>query len=33
MDVTWVPFDGAHEIPPVVVDQVNAFVARVTGGK
>jgi phospholipase/carboxylesterase len=33
MDVTWVPFDGAHEIPSAVVDQVNAFVARVTGGK
>jgi len=33
MDVTWVPFDGVHEIPPVVVDQVNAFVARVGEGR
>lgn len=33
MDVTWVPFDGAHEIPLSVVEQVNAFVTRVvTGG-
>lgn len=29
MDVTWVPFDGDHEIPPVVVNAVNAFVNRV----
>jgi phospholipase/carboxylesterase len=32
MDVTWVPFDGGHEIPLVVVQQVNAFVGRVVGG-
>jgi phospholipase/carboxylesterase len=31
MDVTWVPFDGVHEIPPVVVEAVNSFVARVVG--
>lgn len=29
MDVTWVPFDGGHEIPPVVVNEVNTFVNRV----
>lgn len=28
-DVTWVPFDGGHEIPPVVVNEVNRFVNRV----
>ena len=28
-DVTWVPFDGGHEIPPLVIDAVNAFVQRV----
>ena len=28
MDVTWVPFDGGHEIPRVVVDAMNAFLAR-----
>jgi phospholipase/carboxylesterase len=31
MDVTWVPFEGGHEIPPLVVAQVNAFVARTVG--
>ena len=29
IDVTWVPFDGGHEIPPVVVNAVSAFVNRV----
>jgi phospholipase/carboxylesterase len=28
-DVTWLPFDGGHEIPPTVVDGVNRFVRRV----
>jgi phospholipase/carboxylesterase len=28
-DVTWLPFEGGHEIPPVVIDGVNAFVGRV----
>ena len=31
MDVTWLPFDGGHEIPPAVVEAVNAFVNRVVG--
>lgn len=29
LNVTWFPFNGAHEIPPDVVDEVNAFVQRV----
>ena len=28
MDVTWVPFDGGHEIPASVVTELNAFIAR-----
>jgi phospholipase/carboxylesterase len=28
MDVTWVPFDGGHEIPAAVVTELNAFIAR-----
>lgn len=28
-DVTWYPFEGGHEIPLDVVNQVNAFVQRV----
>lgn len=28
MDVTWYPFEGGHEIPLDVVEQVNAFVQR-----
>lgn len=28
VDVTWVPFDGGHEIPAIVVQQLNAFLAR-----
>jgi phospholipase/carboxylesterase len=28
-DVTWLPFDGGHEIPPAVIDGINAFVNRV----
>jgi phospholipase/carboxylesterase len=27
-DVTWVPFRGGHEIPPVVLDGLGAFLAR-----
>jgi phospholipase/carboxylesterase len=35
LDVTWVPFDGEHEIPAVVVAALNRFLARVlaAGGK
>lgn len=29
LNVTWYPFDGDHEIPLEVVNQVNAFVRRV----
>ena len=29
LDVTWVPFDGGHEIPPAVVTGLNAFLASV----
>ena len=29
LDVTWVPFDGYHEVPLAVVEEVNAFVGRV----
>jgi len=29
LDVTWYPFDGAHEIPADVVHQINEFVGRV----
>ena len=25
LDVTWLPFDGGHEIPAEVVDALNAF--------
>jgi phospholipase/carboxylesterase len=28
LDVTWVPFDGGHEIPAEVVVALNAFLAR-----
>jgi phospholipase/carboxylesterase len=24
-DVTWLPFDGAHEIPPALIDALDAF--------
>jgi phospholipase/carboxylesterase len=27
LDVTWVPFDGGHAIPSVVIQQLNAFLA------
>ena len=27
--VTWVPFDGGHEIPPPVVDALNQFLAKI----
>ena len=27
LDVTWVPFDGGHEIPAIVVRELNAFLA------
>jgi phospholipase/carboxylesterase len=26
--VTWVPFDGGHEMPMVVIDELNQFIAR-----
>lgn len=29
MDVTWVPFEGEHQIPAAVVSDLNAFLARV----
>ena len=29
MDVTWYPFDGAHDIPSDVIQRVNDFVQRV----
>ena len=29
MDVTWVPFDGGHEIPAGIVRELNAFLIRV----
>ena len=28
LDVTWHPFDGAHEIPAEVVSALNQFLAR-----
>ena len=28
MDVTWVPFQGSHEIPASVVQELNRFLAR-----
>ena len=31
LNVTWMPFDGDHEIPEAVVRQVNAFVQQVVG--
>ena len=31
MDVTWYPFDGAHDIPEEVVRATSAFVTRVIG--
>ena len=27
LNVTWVPFDGDHEIPALVIEQLNAFLA------
>jgi phospholipase/carboxylesterase len=29
--VTWVPFDGGHEIPSVVVQRLNDFLAKLPG--
>lgn len=29
MDVTWVPFDGSHEIPGWIVRELNEFLVRV----
>ena len=29
LNVTWLPFDGGHEIPVEVVDGVNAFVRNI----
>jgi len=31
LDVTWYPYDGGHEIPLTVVNEVNRFVDRVVG--
>jgi phospholipase/carboxylesterase len=28
LEVTWLPFDGGHEIPPAVVTGLNAFLAK-----
>jgi len=28
LNVTWLPFDGGHEIPLLVVDAINAFVSQ-----
>ena len=33
LDVTWVPFDGGHEIPASVVTELNAFIARLHIGR
>jgi phospholipase/carboxylesterase len=33
LEVTWVPFDGGHEIPAVVVTALNAFLAPVLRAK
>jgi phospholipase/carboxylesterase len=33
LDVTWVPFDGGHEIPGPVVAALNAFLAPILGRK
>lgn len=30
LDVTWMPFEGGHEIPPVVVDGMSKFVRSVS---
>jgi phospholipase/carboxylesterase len=30
LDVTWVPFDGGHELPAVVVEALNTFLATYT---
>jgi phospholipase/carboxylesterase len=27
-NVTWVPFDGGHSVPRVVIDRLNEFLAR-----
>ena len=27
LNVTWVPFDGDHEIPALVIQRLNAFLA------
>lgn len=32
LEVTWVPFDGGHEIPDSVIDALNAFLAGVPLG-
>jgi phospholipase/carboxylesterase len=31
LNVTWVPFDGDHEIPAVVIDRASAFIQHVVG--
>ncbi len=29
LDVRWVPFDGQHEVPPVVVEELTGFLNEV----
>jgi phospholipase/carboxylesterase len=31
MVVEWVPFEGGHGIPPIVMDGVGGFLSRVIG--
>jgi phospholipase/carboxylesterase len=33
LNVTWFPYEGGHEIPDVVVHQVNAFIGRILTGR
>jgi len=33
LDITWVPFDGGHEIPAPVVTELNAFISRLHLGR
>lgn len=32
LNVTWVPFDGGHNLPAVVIDRLNAFLAGLQFG-
>jgi phospholipase/carboxylesterase len=31
LDVTWLPFEGGHEIPPIAIRGLQRFLARITG--